>query len=263
MNVVRATATNSLLIMTAIAVLFAASPLAAADSQYVVLSAEPAAADLPPGKLFAPSDVINVPAGIVVTLLGEDGNVNTIAGPGAFVVTEDAPITDNRQGALAAHEAPSKLALIAGLLANERRKTESIGGSRTSADQSHTGESDNPWAVSIEQSGPGCIRNGEVLLSRKEIGRRAVFALRIGNAEPLNDLIWSAGDTTYLLPNPLPANVKVLTVETSKTSALIEIHTLPPAVRLDNPLDVLSWMASAGCERQALALVRQLAKTKR
>jgi hypothetical protein len=49
-----------------------------AGSQYVVLSAQPVV-ELPPGNLFMPSDVINVPAGTVVTLLGEDGSVNPIS----------------------------------------------------------------------------------------------------------------------------------------------------------------------------------------
>jgi hypothetical protein len=248
----------SLILVTAIAAVLVTAQYAAAGSQYVVLSAEPAADELPPGKLFMPSDVINVPAGTVVTLLGEDGSVNPISGPGAFVVTEDALTSDSSQRAGDAQEGPSKLALIAGLLANERQRTESIGGSRTTADQSKPSGLDDPWAVSIDESAPGCIRNGEMVLARQGIGERAVFSVRLGDGEALNDLVWSAGKPTYSLPDPIPPEVKAVTVETNKTSASIEIKTLPASAGAANPLDVLGWMVSSGCKRQALAFVRQL-----
>ena len=133
-----------------------------------------------------PSDVISVPAGTVVTLLGEDGSVNPISGPGAFVVTEDALTSDSSQRATGAQQGRSRLALIAGLLANERQRTDSIGGSRTTADQSKPSGLDDPWAVSIDKSASGCIRNGEVVLARQGTGERAVFAIRVGDGEPLN-----------------------------------------------------------------------------
>ncbi len=214
MNVMRPTSqSTSLMLVTAIAALLVTAPHVAAGSQYVILSAEPAADELPPGKLFVPSDVINVPAGTVVTLLGEDGSVSPISGPGAFVVTEDALTSDSSQRATLAQKGPSKLALIAGLLANERQRTDSIGGSRTTADQSKPSGLDDPWAVSIDESAPGCIRNGEMVLAREGIGQRAVFSVRLGDGEPLNGMVWSAGKLTYSLPDPIPPEVKSVVVE--------------------------------------------------
>ena len=259
MSIMHATSKGtSLMLVTAIAAVLLAAQQAAAGGQYVVLSAEPAVDGLPPGKLFMPSDVISVPAGTVVTLLGEDGSVNPISGPGAFVVTEEALISDGSQPATDAQGRSSKLALIAGLLANEWQRTESIGGSRTTADQSKPSGLDDPWAVSIDESGPGCIRNGEVVLARQGTGESAVFSVRLGDGEPLNGLVWSAGELTYSLPDPIPPEAKALTVETSKTSASIEIKTLPADAVFENPLEVLGWMVSSGCKRQALAFVRQL-----
>ena len=245
----------SLILATAVLV---TAQHAAAGSQYVVLSAEPAADGLQPGKLFMPSDVINVPAGTVVTLLGDDGSVNPISGPGAFVVTEDALTSDSSQQGAEAQVGPSKLALIAGLLANERQRTEAIGGSRTAADQSRPSGLDDPWAISIEESAPGCIRNGEMVFARQGIGESAVFSVRLGDGEPLNGLVWSAGKPTYSLPGPIPPEVNAVTVETKNTSASIEIKTLPTNADFENPLEVLGWMVSSGCKRQALAFVRQL-----
>ncbi|ESY73097.1 hypothetical protein X740_32760 [Mesorhizobium sp. LNHC221B00] len=231
---------------------------AAAGSQYVVLSTQPMVDELPPGKLFMPSDVINVPAGTVVTLLGEDGSVNALSGPSSFVVTKDALTSGSLQGANA-NEGPSKLDPIAVLLANERRRTESIGGSRTITDYSTPSGLDDPWAVSIEESAPGCIRNGEMVLARSGTGQSAVFSIRIGDDEPLNGIVWSAGMLTYSLPERIPPEVKSVVVETNKTSASIEIRTFLKNAVLENPLEVLGWMVSSGCKRQALALVRQLA----
>ncbi|TPK60660.1 hypothetical protein FKO01_45875 [Mesorhizobium sp. B2-3-3] len=232
---------------------------AAAGSQYVVLSTEPVVNELPPGKIFAPSDVINVPAGTVVTLLGEDGSVNPISGPAAFVVTEDALTSNNPQRASDGQAGPSNLALIASLLTNERQRNESIGSARTTADQSKPSGLDDPWAISIEESAPGCIRNGEVVLARRGIGESAVFSVRFGGGLSLTGLVWSAGKPTYSLPDRVPAQVKSLIVETNKTSALIEIKVFPENAVLENPLNVLGWMVSSGCKRQALAFVHHLA----
>lgn len=244
--------------LTLAAAVLVTAQRAVAGSQYVVLSTEPVVDELPPGKIFMPSDVINVPAGAVVTLLGEDGSVNPISGPAAFVVTEDALTSDSSQRASDGQAGPSNLALIASLLTNERRRTESIGSARTTTDQSKPSGLDDPWAISIEESAPGCIRNGEVVLARRGIGESAVFSVRLGGGESLNGLVWSAGKPTYSLPDPIPAGVKSLVVETNKTSALIEIKVLPENAVLENPLEVLGWMVSSGCKRQALAFVRRL-----
>ena len=85
-----------------------------------------------------------------------------------------------------------------------------------------------------------------------------MFSVRLGDGEPLNGLVWSAGKPTYSLPGPIPAEVKSFVVETNKTSALIEIKVFPENAVLENPLEVLGWMVSSGCRRQALAFVRQL-----
>ena len=244
--------------LTLAAAVLVTAQRAVAGTQYVVLSSEPVVDELPPGKLFVPSDVINVPAGTVVTLLGEDGSVNPISGPGAFVVTEDALMSDSSQRATDRQAGSSNLALIASFLTNERQRTESIGSARTTVDQSKPSGLDDPWAISIEESAPGCIRNGEVVLARQGMGESAVFSVRLGDGEPLNGLVWSAGKPTYSLPDPIPTNVKSFVVETNKTSALIEIKVFPENAVLENPLEVLGWMVSSGCKRQALAFVRQL-----
>ncbi|MGX5844847.1 hypothetical protein ACWGTI_29530 [Mesorhizobium sp. ArgA1] len=231
---------------------------AVAGSQYVVLSTEPVVDELPAGKVFTPSDVINVPAGTVVTLLGEDGSVNPITGPAAFVVTEDASKSNSSRPASDGQAGLSNLALIASLLTNERQRSESIGSARTTVDQSKPSGFDDPWAISIEESAPGCIRNGKVVLARRGIGESAVFSVRFGGGQSLTGLVWSAGKATYSLADPAPAQVKSFVVETSKTSALIEIKALPQNAVPENPLEVLGWMVSSGCKRQALAFVRQL-----
>ncbi|MER8434260.1 hypothetical protein [Mesorhizobium caraganae] len=115
--------------------------------------------------------------------------------------------------------------------------------------------------MSIEESAPGCVRDGKVVLAREGIAHSAVFSIRIGNSEPLNG-IWSAGKPTYSLPDPIPPEVRSVVVETNKTSASIEIKTFPKNAVLENPLEVLGWMVSSGCKRQALALVRQLVTKK-
>ncbi|TIW16837.1 MAG: hypothetical protein E5V81_21525, partial [Mesorhizobium sp.] len=177
MNIMRPIVRNTSLALAVAVIACLGAQHAAAGSQYVVLSVEPAADELLPGKLFLPSDVINVPAGTVVTLLGEDGSMNSISGPGAFVVTADALAPKGTANPTGAQDGPSKLALIAGLLTKERQRTESIGGSRTNADQSKPNRLDYPWAILVDESSPGCIRNGELVLARRGLGERLVFSV--------------------------------------------------------------------------------------
>ena len=259
MKIMRLTLQYALLmLMAASAVTFMSVWHAVAGSQYVILSAEPASDELPSGKLFVPRDIINVPAGMVVTLLGDDGSVNSISGPAAYRVTDDKMEFAGPTGETGS-QSLSKLALIAGLLANERKRTDSIGGSRGAAKQSKQSGLDDPWAISIDESGPGCIRNHELVLVQKGASESVLFSVRVDDQDPLNGLVWSAAEATYSLPEPLPSEAKTLTVESDRTSARIEIKTPPANTDLANPVDILGWMVSSGCKRQALAFARKLA----
>lgn len=259
MNNMRLASKNAFLTLIATsAAIFMSVWHAMAGSQYVILSAEPASEELSSGKLLVPNDIINVPAGTVVTLLGDDGSVNSISGPAAIIVTDDEFDFGRPRRETDSQERLSKLALIAGLLANERRRTDSIGGSRGAAEQSKLSGMDDPWAISIDESAPGCIRNHKLVLVRKWAGENVVFSIRLDDQDLVNGLVWSAGKTTYSLPVPLPPEAKALTVETNRTFVRIEIKKLPESTDFTNPVDMLGWMVSSGCKRQALEFARKL-----
>ncbi|RWD81319.1 hypothetical protein [Mesorhizobium sp.] len=234
-----------------------AVPQAVAADEYVVISAAPPTHDLPPGKLLTARDVIDVPAGTSVVLLGEDGSINPINGPATFVVVADA--LRSRDTADPASANTSTISLIAQLLANERDKTEIVGGSRNPADVFNEGRFLDPWSIPIEESAPGCIRDRELILERQRTEHGLMFSVRFDDRPAVTRLIWSAGEAIYSLDEPIPHGAKELSVEASGTSTRIEIKMAPAGIDLDNPVELLGWMITSGCTRQALASIRQIA----
>lgn len=232
---------------------------AIAGSQYVIVSAEPASDAFPAGKLLAPGDTLNVPEGTIVTILGEDGSVNAIPGPAEVAVTEDAVTTGSRS--TEPEDAKrTTLSKIADLLAGERERAESLGVSRGFNDRPKPEGLDDPWAVSVHDSAAACIRDGELVLARKDPANAIGLSYRIGEAEAVKDQVWRSGESKFTVDHlALPSDTQMV-VEAGKEFAKIELRFLPESINLKNPLDVMGWMIESGCDRQAIAFARDLAR---
>ncbi len=228
-----------------------------AGSQYVIVGSEPVSTDFPAGKVMAPGDTLIVPQGTVVTLLGDDGSVNTIPGPAEVAITEDAVTTGNR-GATGEDANRSTISKIASLLTGERERAETLGVSRSVPGKSALKGLEDPWTLSVHESAPGCIKNGEVVLARTEGTNAINLAFRTGESEGSRDIVWGAGETKFAIEKPVSPNDKKLVVEAGKEFAQIDLRSMPDSIDLKNPLDVIGWMIDEGCKRQAVAFVQAL-----
>jgi len=230
---------------------------AEAGSQYVIVAVEPASHALPPGRVLDVNDRLDVPEGTVVTLLGEDGSVSAIPGPASVVVTEDAVETTGSDAEEQA-EKRSTLAKIAGLLAGERERAESLGGSRVLSAAAEPEGLEDPWTVSIHASGPACIRDGEIVLARESAGDAIPLTVRAEKGAAVSDLVWPAGEAKFKLPAEISTESSAIAVKAGDEAARVALHRLPEEINAQNPVDVIGWMLASGCERQALAYARRL-----
>jgi hypothetical protein len=248
-------------ILLGLAILAASVRYASAGSEYVIVSANPESKALPLGTLFVPGDVIRIPAGTDLTLLSEDGSISSISGPAAYMVTEESLEAEGSTGTADDGERRTKLGLIAGLLTNERERTESLGSSRTPAIPTGRNAVDNPWTVSIEEPGPACIRNDQLVLSRPEVTKEMVFSLVFGKKKRMDGLVWKAGEPAYAVSEPVPHGTELIVVETNKKWVQMDVKAVPADVNPMDPVEILAWMIDNGCRRQALAFTNQLGRT--
>jgi len=231
-----------------------------AGSQYAIVSSEPPSEDFPPGKVLSVGDRLTVPEGAVVTLLGEDGSVAAIPGPADVAITEDAVETSGPADKAVQEEKRSTLSKIAGLLAGEHKRNESLGVSRGVAGRPKPEGLDDPWALSVHRSGAGCSRDGEVVLGRKDARNAISLSVRVDGKPDGLDTVWKSGEAKFSLPPELSGGAGKLAVQADKDFASIEVKALPPGVNQKNPLDVLGWLIASGCESQAVTFTRQLAR---
>ncbi len=234
-----------------------AATSAIAGTQYVIVGSEPASDEFPAGKVMAPGDTLVVPQGTAVTLLGDDGSVNTVPGPAEVAITEEAVTTGSRS-ATEGDASRTTISKIAGLLTGERERAETLGVSRSVPGKPSLKGLDDPWTISVHASGPGCIKDGEVVLARSDGSNAINLAFRTGESEGSRDIVWGSGESKFRLEKPVSPTEKKLVVEAGKEFANVELHMMPDAIDQKNPLDVIGWMIDKGCSRQAIAFVKSL-----
>jgi hypothetical protein len=253
--------TNSRSVPVAAVVLaaFLLAPVSAfAGSQYVVVAVEPAMQDYSPGLVLNVNDSINIPSGTVVTLLGEDGSVNAIPGPADITVTEEAVETVGGDEGNSLERKRSTISKLADLLAGERKNADSLGVARGLGSRPKPRGLDDPWVVSVHGDGAGCIRGGEIRLGRSSDKESVSVSVAGDDAGNPTILTWRKGEADLQLPKSFQVEKRELVVDAGTERATIAIKPLPQSVNLQNPVDVLGWMISEGCEGQALAFTRQL-----
>ncbi|AFL51410.1 hypothetical protein USDA257_c28390 [Sinorhizobium fredii USDA 257] len=155
-------------------------------------------------------------------------------------------------------EGRTKLGAIAGLLTNERKRTEALGSSRASTIATERKIIENPWAVSIEEPGPACVRDDHLVLSRSEATKEMSFSVVFGNKKRIDGLLWKAGEFLYAVRDPIPPGTHVIVVETHEKWGQIDVKIASAGADLANPIEVLLWMFNNGCRRQAIAFALQL-----
>lgn len=235
---------------------FSARP-AIAGSQYVIVASQPASDDFAAGRVLSPGETLVVPQGTVVTLLGDDGSINTIPGPAEVAITEEA-VTTATPSASNDEANRSTLSKIAGLLSGERERAETLGVSRSLIEPPPPQGLGDPWTVSVHESAAGCIKNGELVLARRDGSNAINLALRIGGDEGARGIVWRQGEAKFAYDKQISPNDRELVIEADKDFAKVELHFMPDSIDLKNPVNVLGWMIENGCTRQAMALIHTL-----
>lgn len=226
-----------------------AAGAAMAESQYLVVAAEPASEAVEIGKVLNVGDTINVPAGVVVTLMGENGSVNKLTGPTAVVVTEDggpvAASEDNR----------STLSKLGELLKSDKSTADRLGASRST----RAGTAPDPWAVPLDAK-TVCIRDGVLKLKReRDAGRNSQVSVEMDGMLSPGVPDWIAGETIYQYPIKLPSGAKMLRVTIDGNAVEMIVVNLPATVDPLPSIDTLSLLNRSGCTEQMLALAKSMA----
>jgi hypothetical protein len=229
-----------------------------AGSQYVIVAAEPPADAYAPGMVLDVDDTIDIPAGTVVTLLGEDGSVNAIPGPVSVTVTEDSVETVGDNGEQGGQEKKSTLSKIADLIAGEKKNADTLGVARSFSSRPKPKGLDDPWVISIHGDGAGCLREGDIRLGRKSDKETISLAISGNEGTDPVELTMREGVSEITLPKSLDVTAGEIFVKTSNEQALIQLHGLPKEINAQNPVEMLGWMINSGCKEQALAFTRQL-----
>lgn len=225
---------------------------AIAASQYAIISVEPASEGLEPGRVLEVNDTFDIPPGVTVTLLGDDGTVSAVPGPAHVTITDDG-------GGDSGDERRSALAKVAGLLAGEDANAQSLGAARAIDDGSNGGgKGIEPWAIPVDRDSNGCARGEEVLLGRDDPRQALPVALE-ADGELLAELTWPQGDSVLTLPRGNSAELSEFDFRASGSSVRVTLHRLPEDMSENDPLAVLGWMIDSGCDRQAMGFARNLA----
>lgn len=239
-------------------VLGGAISTAFAGSQYVVVAADPPADEYSPGKVLNVDDTIDIPAGTVVTLLGEDGSVNAIPGPASITVTEDAVETVGENNEPGKAEKRSTISKIADLLSGEQKNADTLGVARSFGNRPKPKGLDDPWVISIHGDGAGCVRNSEVKLGRKADKETLLIAIAGDDENKQVELTMREGVSEVVLPDTVPIEKGEIFIKAGSNRALVQLRSLPSEINAQNPVDLLGWMIASGCEGQAVAFTRQL-----
>ena len=228
-----------------------------AASQYVIISAEPASGDFPAGKVLEVGDAIDVPEHATVTLLGEEGSVVAIPGPAKVAVTEDALETSG-EAEDTAEKNRSTLSKLASLLSGGETASQSLGVSRGFNAKKQVKGLDDPWVLSIHDSALGCVQNEPLRLGRSSSKEAISIDVEGADAATTATLDWPAGESTIELPDKFSPSSDEIFVKANGKRVLIDLRLMPKDVNPDDPMAVLGWMVSEGCNGQALAFTRLL-----
>jgi hypothetical protein len=229
------------------------APPVDAANQYVVISAEPAIAAFPAGKVLGVNDEITVPSGTVVTLLGEDGSINTIHGPEHLIVVEEKigtsqEVLKNR----------TIFERVTDVLLGSKPNSDSLGVTRSVGSGDKPIHLNDPWSFSIDETGPACVLRDRIVLTRSLDLGEMPLAIVADKGMKLDGLVWAKNISVFELPSPLAEQATELTVFAGNTERFAKLNRLPAGIDLSNVMDVLAWMLDKNCKAQAVAFARSL-----
>jgi hypothetical protein len=237
----------------ACAVLLIKVDIAAAANKYVVIAADPPIASLPLGYVVKVDDQIDVPAGALLTLLGDDGTVTTVGGPQRLVVTAE-PESDSAE----AIRTRTTFQRISDLLLGSPDDGEVLGGRRSVGQSSAGQEPLDPWALPVQHPGEGCLQSGDVTLRRAGSLKETPVGVTVNGTKVMTGSIWAGGQAILHLPTVGVDEAKTLEIKLGDQTVRFTIHMLPAEIKPNQGMDVLAWMLETGCKVQAMSFARWL-----
>ncbi len=222
------------------ALVFAGSVLpAAADMIVVAASGDTKVA---PGSEITASTALSLPEGARITVLSKDGTMQVIDGPfdGTLGKTEKAPANESEDWAA-----------VKSFLGDPDARSNVLGASRSVDAELPVPPS--IWHVSVDSSGPRCIRSQELVLSRKDATSNAVVSVRSA-AGRLTDVAWKAGETGLRLPDEFADDGRMV-VRLGEDMRELYIIKRPDDLTGAAPGVMLGWLIDESCKRQAAALI--------
>ena len=239
-----------------VALVFLLWPQVGETSQLVVI--ESTSPQINPGQVIDGSKSLSLPAGVQVTLVGEDGKLTKLKGP-----FSGAPAQGKVAGGKAAGGDKKVVAALSRLFASGAPGTSSLGAFRGygSAVDSQVLNPPDVWAVNVYRSESLCIPEGVTpTLWRADPGRNLsliVLHLSTGKED-------TVAFPTSVHEAPWPKQVPLLDggeYSLRDGGNMWERKLVLKSVPKDLPTEAhaIAWMADNGCLRQAKAQVAKLA----
>jgi len=220
-----------------------------AEGRMAVIAASDAGDVLVPGKELSSTELITLPAGAVITLLREDGQIVRLTGP-----------YEGKAGGEDAAGAPEKKGdwgPLMALIAESNDESSVLGAARSLDSNSGLPGQPTVWQISVDSSGPRCVQAGAIELWRRKAGRQVDVALRSEGAR-LSGVNWPADEHSLRLPEGFTVAEGLLLVSFGSNLRELTLHVAPESLEGAPPGDVLSWLIDKGCRRQAIALIDSL-----
>lgn len=223
------------------AALAALLPGVAAAMDMVVTSAQSSTRTV--GQVIDASKKLTLIQGEQLTLISADGQSVTLAGP------YDGTPAEKTKGGSSGD--PKTVGALSALFTSQKKSTASLGAVRGVG----TGTPEEPWAISVETSGPRCIKSSQVTLWRSDPSKPAQFTLSDGyrSAGPQP---WPANAAQVKLPDGFIQGGKTYKITLDQKTVELAFITVPETTT--NPAELAVWMNEKGCGSQAVALLSTL-----
>ena len=193
------------------------------------------------------TETFSVPEGAVVTLIREDGQIVQIQGPFSGVVESGDKGTDE----------DTDWNALTIFLTGPRDSVPALGAARVADKWSDLPDQPDVWQVSIDSSGPRCVRPGPVELWRRDAERDARVSIRT-EAGRLGDLSWPQAEHGLKLPADFSVVDGRMAVSLDDTVRTLTVAVLPDDLVGAPTGRVLTWLIDQQCSRQARTLIDAL-----
>lgn len=230
----------------AVALVATLSATSAMASELVVVQAR--GASFTPGQVIGDGQSVEVPAGGSVMLMSADGSSVTLSGPYSGVPSVGGD-GDRDRGVVDA---------LSQMFKKRQASIESLGAVRATGVDTEDDSLPQPWVVSVHATGPVCVRPDQAaVLWRRDGSTQANVELRELGGAFRGTAPWPAGHQTLRLPASFQfKDGRQYRTKLDGQEATFTILEIPATI--DNDGVRAAWMASKGCEPQALALIDSL-----